>query len=219
MDFYCRPGWGWPSCGGKRLAALRQAVAQAILALPEAMRPHQWLNLLTRLGHPRKTQWHVRLMERYAHGAGVVTDLARSLRGGPRKNARRMAWDGDRVTCTCRARQEEADGARPGLQRLTVPVAAFLQRWLVHVPVPQTRTVRGYGLSHHTPMEALACCRLYVGQPPVVVPVPLGWQTGWAQRGDAHPERCPVGGQRLVCLEVIPRAGAPPPGPAEARAA
>ena len=34
-------------------------------------------------------------MERYRHGAGVVTYLARYLRGGPIKNARLVAWDGD----------------------------------------------------------------------------------------------------------------------------
>ena len=37
-------------------------------------------------------------MERYRHGAGVVTSLARSLRGGPIKNARVVAWDGECVT-------------------------------------------------------------------------------------------------------------------------
>ena len=52
-------------------------------------------------------------MERYAHGAGVVTYLARYLRGGPIKNGRLVAYDGARVTFTCRTRHEEADGARP----------------------------------------------------------------------------------------------------------
>ena len=52
-------------------------------------------------------------MERYAHGAGVVTYLARYLRGGPIKNGRLVAYDGARVTFTCRTRYEEADGARP----------------------------------------------------------------------------------------------------------
>ena len=37
-------------------------------------------------------------MERYRHGVGVVTSLARYLRGGPIKNARLVAWDGERVT-------------------------------------------------------------------------------------------------------------------------
>jgi ABC-type transport system substrate-binding protein len=46
----------------------------------------------------------------------------------------------------------------------------------------------------------------------VVVPVVLDWQTVCAQRGDVHPERCPVCGQLLVCTGVIPRGGAYPPG-------
>ena len=127
---------------GKMLDAIRRAWTRGELVVPEGLRPQQVLNLLNRLGHPTKTRWHVRIMERYAHGAGVVTSLARYLRGGPIKNARLVAWDGARVIFTCRARHEEADGARPGSQQITLPVADFLQRWLLQVPVPQTRTVR-----------------------------------------------------------------------------
>jgi Putative transposase/Transposase zinc-binding domain len=195
---------------GKMLDAIRQAWRRGALVLPEVLRPQQWLNLLTRLGHPRKSRWNVRMMERYRHGAGVITYLARYLRGGPLKNARLVAWDGDRVTFTCRARHEEADGAQPGLQQMTVPVADFLQRWLLHVPVPQTRVVRCYGLYHHTHTEALVLCRAHLGQPPVAMPEPLVWQTRCAQRGEAHPERCPTCGHLLVCTSVIPRGGAPP---------
>jgi len=204
---------------GKMVAAIRQTVARGELPLPEPMRPQQVVNLLNRLGHPTKTKWNVRIMERYRHGAGVVTYLARYLRGGPIKNARLVAWDGDRVTLLHRARHEEGAGGNPAPQRMTLSVADFLQRWLQHVPVPQTRVVRCYGLYHHTHTAALALCRGHLGQPPVAVPAPLVWQTACAQRGDAHPERCPACGQLLVCTEVIPRAGAPPPGLAEDRAA
>ena len=145
-------------------------------------------------------------MERYAHGVGVVTYLARYLRGGPIKNARLVAWDGARVTLLQRTRQEGT--AAP--QRITLPVADFLQRWLLHVPVSQTRTVRCYGLYQATQTAALALCRAALGQPPVAVAVGLDWQTVCAQRGEAHPERCPTCGQRLVCTGVIPRGGAPP---------
>ena len=189
------------------------------LVLPEPMRPQQFLNLLNRLGHPTKTKWNVRIMERYRHGAGVVTYLARYLRGGPIKNARLVAYDGDRVTFTYRARQEEADAGPASPQRMTLPVADFLQRWLLHVPVPQTRVVRSYGLYHPTQAEALAVCRTALGQPPVETPVPLTWQTVCAPRGEAHPERCPTCGQLLVCTGVIPRGGAPPPVLAGERAA
>jgi hypothetical protein len=194
---------------GKMMAAIRQTFARGVLALPAAMRPQQLVNLLNRLGHP-KTKWNVRIMERYRHGAGVVTYLARYLRGGPIKNARLVAYDGDRVTFTYRARQEEAEAGSASLQRMTLPVADFLQRWLLHVPVPQTRVVRAYGLYHPTHAAALAVCRTALGQAPMEVPVCLDWQTVCAQRGEAHPERCPTCGQRLVCTGVIPRGGAPP---------
>jgi hypothetical protein len=150
-------------CRGKLLAAIRQALAREALGLPEAIRPQQMRNLLNRLGHPRKTTWNVHIRERDRHGAGEVTSLARYLRGGPIKNARLVAYDGDRVTFTCRSRQAEADGASPAAPRLTLSVADFLQRWLVHVPVPQTRVVRSYGLYQPTQGEALAVCRAALG--------------------------------------------------------
>jgi hypothetical protein len=200
---------------GKMVAAIRQTLARGALALPEPMRPQQLINLLNRLGHPTKTKWNVRIMERYRHGAGVVTYLARYLRGGPIKNARLVAFDGDRVTLLHRARHER----RATSQRMTLSVADFLQRWLLHVPVPHTRVVRLYGLYHHTSAAALTRCRAQLGQPPVVVPVTLDWQTACAQRGDVHPERCPACGQRLVCTGVIPRGGAPPPALSGAQAA
>jgi len=204
---------------GKMVAAIQQTFARGALALPAPMRPQQLLNLLNRLGHPRKTKWNVRIMERYRHGAGVVTYLARYLRGGPIKNARLVAYDGDRVTFIYRARQEEANVGPALPQRMTLPVADFLQRWLLHVPVPQTRVVRCYGLYQPTRVEALTICRTALGQPPLEAPPALDWQTVCAQRGDAHPERCPTCGQRLVCTSVIPRGGAPPPGRAGERAA
>jgi hypothetical protein len=204
---------------GKLLAAIRQALAREELRLPEGIRPQQMLNLLMRLGHPRKTKWNVHIMERYRHGAGVVTYLARYLRGGPIKNARLVACHGDRVTFTCRARHDAADGDRPAAQRLTLSVADFLQRWLLHVPVPQTRVVRCYGLYHPTHASALAVCRTALGQPPVEAPVGLDWQTVCSQAGDTYPKRCPTCGQVLVCTGIIPRGGAPPRLASEACAA
>ena len=195
---------------GKMVGAIRQTFARGELTLPAPMRPQQLVNLLNRLGHPTKTPWNVRIMERYRHGAGVVTYLARYLRGGPIKNARLVAWDGARVTLLHRARHAEAENGHPSHQRMTLSVADFLQRWLQHVPGPQTRVVRSYGLYHPLHAEALALCRMALGQPPVVVPARLDWQTVCAQRGEAHPERCPTCGQRLVCTGVIPRGGAPP---------
>jgi hypothetical protein len=204
---------------GKMLSAIRQAWEHGDLVLPETVRPQQMLNLLNRLGHRTKTRWNIRIMERYRHGAGVVTYLARYLRGGPLKNGRLVAYDGAHVTFTYRARQVEADAGPASPHQMTLPVADFLQRWLLHVPVPQMRVVRSYGLYHHAHTAALAHCRAALGQPPVEPPPALDWQTMCAQRGEAHPERCPTCGQFLVCTGVIPRGGAPPPVRAGERAA
>jgi Putative transposase/Transposase zinc-binding domain len=204
---------------GQMVDAIRQTFARGAFALPEAMRPQQLVNLLNRLGHPRQTKWNVRIMERYRHGAGVVTYLARYLRGGPIKNTRLVAWDGEHVTFHYRPRSEETDGGKPAPQRMTLPVADFLQRWLQHVPVPQTRVIRSYGLYHGLQAEALTLCRTALGQAPLEVPRCLDWQTVCAQRGEGHPERCPTCGQRLVCTGVIPRGGAPPRLASEACAA
>src|SRR5215472_6299113 len=104
---------------GKMVAAIRQTFARGALALPESMQPQQLLNLLNRLGHPTKTKWNVRIMERYRHGAGVVTYLARYLRGGPLTNGRLVAYDGERVIFTYRARHQEADTESTSPQRMT----------------------------------------------------------------------------------------------------
>jgi hypothetical protein len=204
---------------GKMLGAIRQAWAQGDLVLPEPLGPQQLLNLLNRLGHPKKTRWNVCIMERYAHGVGVVTYLARYLRGGPIKNARLLAFDGARVRFAYQERRETPHAGGPSQRQMSLAVADFLQRLLLHVPVPQTRTVRSYGLYHHTHAEALAICRAALGQPPVEVPVTLAWQTGCAQHGEALPTRCPTCGQVLVCTGIIPRGGAPPPALAGAHAA
>jgi hypothetical protein len=158
---------------GKRVDVIRQTFARGALVLPEPLRPPQFGNLLNRLGHPTKTQGHRRIMERYRHGAGVVTYLARALRGGPIKHARLVAWDGNEVPFTYRAHGAESAAGAPLRPRMTFPVAGLLQRWLRHGPGPHTRVVRSYGLSHHAHTEALAHCRTALGQPPVEPPTVL----------------------------------------------
>ena len=195
---------------GKLLAALRHALHRGDLALPGEMRPQQFLNLLNRLGHKTKTRWNVRIMARYPHGRGVATYLARYLRGGPMKNSRLVSFDGTQVTLRYHDNHDTPAGGKGQLKTMTLPLADFLQRLLLHVPAPHTQVVRFYGLYHHSKAASLAVCRAHLGQPPVEVPARLDWQTYCAQRGDAHPERCPTCGQRLVCSVIIPRGGAPP---------
>jgi hypothetical protein len=114
------------------------------------------------------------------------------------------------VTFRDRVNGEAADRKAQG--RLTWPLAAFSRRDLWHVPEPGTKVVRCYGLYAPTTQEALAVCRAPLGQEPVVQPPRLTWQEYGQARGDAHPERCPVCGRRLVCLDLILQSRLPPPG-------
>jgi hypothetical protein len=195
---------------GKLLAALRRAWHRGDLELPAGTRPRACVNLLNRLGHKTKTRWNVRSMARYPHGRGVVTSLARYLRGGPITNHRLVCFAGRAVTFAYRDHHATAAGGRAPKRRMTLPLEDFIQRVLLHVPSPHTQVVRFYGLYHHTQAEALGPCRPPLEQLPVEVPARLDWPSYCAQRGEDHPDQCPTCGQLLVCTAIIPRGGAPP---------
>ena len=180
-------------------AAIRQTFARGAFALPEPMRPQQVVKLLNRLGHPTTTRWHAE------HGA-------LSARGGRQriwpapcgvvpKNARLVAWDGARHLHLSRAR-------RALRQRMTLPVADFLQRLLLPVPGPHTR-VRSYGLSPHAHPETLAHCRTAStagGAPTCPGLADRVCPTGRRASGTvSHLRSAPV------CTGVIPRGGHPAP--------
>ena len=189
-----------PVFRGKLLAALHKAVDAGQLSLPTGMTLPQLRMLLHRLG---RTKWHVQLMQRYAHGQGVATYLARYLRGGPLKPGRIVSWDDQTVTLRYADNQDLDAQGRGTRKLLPLSVADFLQRWLLHVPPPGLQVVRAYGLYAPAKRAVLAQCRQVLGPAPVTVPPPLDWQTYCAQQGPQHPERCPVCGQRLIRMATV----------------
>jgi hypothetical protein len=191
---------------GKLLAALREGLAHGQLTLPEGRSCQQMANLLNKLG---RTKWNVHIRERYPHGAGVLTYLARYLRGGPLANRRLVACENGRVTFRYRVKGEGS--ARQQSDLMTLPIEELIRRYLRHVPEPGTRVVRCYGLYAPTKGEALAVCRAQLGQGPVAAPAVLDWQTFCEDRGVQHRERCPVCGRRLIRRGVLLPASRPPP--------
>jgi hypothetical protein len=191
---------------GKLLAALRQALARDQLTWLEGRSRQQLENLLKKLG---RTKWNVHIRERYPHGVGVLTYVARSIRGGPFANQRRVACAQGMVTLRDRVNGEATDCRARGLMKL--PIEEFIGRYRRHVPAPGPRVVRSYGLYAPTKQETLAVCREHLGQGPVEAPVVLDGQTACQARGDDHPERCPVCGQGLMCRGVVLPARSPPP--------
>jgi hypothetical protein len=195
-----------PVFRGKLLQALHEAVDAGQLSLPRDLTLPQLRMLFNRLG---RQNWHVQIMDRYAHGHGVATYLARYLRGGPLKPGRIVAWDAQRVTFWYADNQDPDEQGRGKRKRLTLTVEEFLQRWLLHVPPPGLAVVRSYGLYAPSKRAALAQSRQALGQGPVEIPPVLDWQRYCAQQGPQHPECCPVCGQRLIRTATVPPARAP----------
>jgi len=213
-----------PVFRGKLLAAVHRALDTEQLTLPPGVTLPQLRMLLNRLG---RTKWHVQIMQRYAHGQGVATYLARYLRGGPLKPTRIVAWDAQTVTFRYADNQELDAQGRGTRKLLTLGVAEFLQRWLLHVPPPGLQVVRAYGLYAPSKRDALVQSRRLLGQAALTVSPVLDWQTYCAQQGPQHPECCPVCGQRLIRTATVPPhrpcprpgsvpAAAAPPGPVPA---
>ncbi|HEV8718960.1 MAG TPA: transposase [Candidatus Binatia bacterium] len=128
-----------PVFRGKLLAAIHIALDAGQVTLPPGVTPPQLRMLLHRLG---RAKWHVQIMQRYAHGRGVATYLARYLRGGPLKPSRMVSWDAQTVTFRY-ADNQDPDAQGRGKRKL-LPLSAedFLQRWLLHVPPPGLQVVR-----------------------------------------------------------------------------
>jgi hypothetical protein len=174
---------------GKTLAYMDKAIARDELTLPEGMSQQRWENLRNKLG---RLKWNVHIRERYAYGSGVLTYLARYIRGGPISNNRIMSHTERGVTFGHRA--PEGGKAIP----MTLTEDAFIERYLQHVPARYAKVVRCWGLYAPRAAEELSLCRSYLGQGPIEETSDDGdWQEYCASNGDQHPEVCPICGLRL----------------------
>jgi hypothetical protein len=181
---------------GKLLSGLEREIRNGHLRFPSGWREEQ---ALRQLRIAARAKWSVWVAQRVGDGIGLVSYLARYLRGGPIRDSRIASTDGEAITFALR-----------GEAKLTLPREEFLGRWLQHVPEPNTRTVRHYGLYAHTARELREASRQAL---PATEPKPLQAarvEPPWQR----EPGRtCPLCPSRLV-VAVIPRSGAPPISPA-----
>ena len=73
---------------GTLLAAMDTAVREGQLAFPPGLTRRRWEMLRNKLG---RQQWNVHIRERYPYGQGVLTSLARYIRGGPLSHGRLLS--------------------------------------------------------------------------------------------------------------------------------
>ena len=183
--------------------AILKALNKGELVLPAGMRPQQVENLMNKLG---RKKWNVRICEKYPHGCGVLTYLARYLKGGPISNSRIIQVTDNSVTFNYGRKRHEL---------MTLPIDEFINRLAQHIPQPNAILVRSYGLYCQNKKDELGRCRAFLGQEPFEEPENIQWQDCF-EDSDNHPERCPICGKRLVMTSIfkptgmLPHQGAPP---------
>jgi Putative transposase/Transposase zinc-binding domain len=198
---------------GKVLGGIEALGTAGQLVLPPDL-PEAGLRRLLRAAARRK--WNLCIPDRYAHGRGVVKYLARYVRGGPIKDSRLVAFDGQHVTFRYGNHRDLDAAGHPRQDDLTLSVQDFLGRWSEHVALPGVHTVRAWGLYAATQRARLTRCRAQLPPPPPDT-APEATHT---QPYPDHPRhRCPVCHQALVVTRVGARAGTPPQGPALSLAA
>ena len=192
---------------GKVLGAIEELWLTGQLQVP----PH-WAEDGVRqvLVQAARKKWNIRIAERYQHGRGVVKYLARYVRGGPIKDQRLVAFDGEQVTWRYGKHRDPEERGTPRSPTVTLSVTEFLARWSDHVPLPGVHTVRAWGLYASTRRQKLAQCREQLPAQDPLVDKPQGTATEPPRDRDRPWERCPVCQQPMVVIQVLPRAGAPP---------
>lgn len=186
---------------GKFLDAIGKALKQGRLILPQGMTEQKLKNLLNKQG---RKKWNICIRERYSHGSGVVTYLARYVKGGPISNQRLSCVDEQGVTFRY---QDHRDGK---VKPLTLTSEEFVQRVLWHVPERGVQVIRHYGLYGRQGRELRDRCRAQLGQLAEQEPVVLDVRTYWEKGGHPEKARCSVCGQLLIRVGRVPRGGAPP---------
>ncbi len=189
----------------KYVEALNQAFQAGELQLPPGLQAKDFERLMKKVAS--RVKWRTHFCEPYAHGKGVVTYLARYVKGGPFKNQQIQFDTDERITF--RYTDHRDNTKKP----CTLHHDEFMRRILWHIPEKGHQRIRYYGLYHSHKKALRQQCREQLGQ--YLEPeakVVLSWEQYLAQLGVNPLANCPVCGARLIqsALPVTPHQQAPP---------
>lgn len=179
---------------------LHEALEQQQLTLPPGTNRFVWHK---RIKATKAKAWNVHLRERYDHAQGVVTYLAKYVRGGPLRD-RQITLQGDTIILQYQSHKTQKT------ERVHFNPVQFLCQFLHHVPEKNSHVVRGFGLYGNNQLKRLNQARGQHQQPPIEAPVFLEWQSWLEQVTGIDHRHCPQCEKRLITNLVIPRQGAPP---------
>ncbi len=142
---------------GKLLAALEKAVASGTIKA----RVGSGVRVTSLLRRAARPKWVVYAKPPFAGPEQVLSYLGRYTHRIAISNERIVSMEGDQVTFHYRDR---ANGNRR--RSMTLPAAAFLRRFLLHVLPPRFVRIRHYGfLANSVRRQRIALCRRLLGVP------------------------------------------------------
>ena len=190
----------------KYVEALNKAYQAGDLWLPAGVKEKDFERLMKKVA--TRVKWRTHFCEPYPHAKGVVTYLARYVKGGPFNNQQIQFDTNERITF--RYTDHRDNTKKP----CTLHHDEFMRRILWHIPEKGHQRIRYYGLYHAHKKTLRQQCREQLGQylePEAEVQL-LSWEQYLEQLGVSQPGHCPVCGSRLVisALPVTPHQQSPP---------
>lgn len=135
-------------------AAIKMNLRSGDLKLPPSESVDSALKMIRQA---YQVKWNVRVQTRYEHGKGVMLYLSRYIKGGPIRGAQITQCTTQSITFRYR---DHRDGRVKMRKDSTMD---FIDRWLEHVPVVGTHTVRHYGLYAGASRRKRNKCRMQLG--------------------------------------------------------
>ena len=182
----------------KVLEAITQALDKEKLHLPDHLTDPEVRKIIKKAW---RKKWNVHIREKYSHGEGVLSYVARYLRGGPIATSRIAKIEDNKVTFHV---------GRNKKQLMTLTIEEFLRRYLQHIPKPGSRVIRSYGLYAAASKKQLRHCHKLFGKTLSEATPPIHWQdlleSAFSQATKPHdtPWLCPICGKRLITGRRIP---------------
>lgn len=181
----------------KILTALGQAIQNGSMVIPPDTSKQEVLRLIKRLWGQ---EWNAHICEKYGYGEGVVSYLARYVKGGAISN-KRLLCDDEKGVLFKYTNYRDEESAAKNQDDILLPHDEFIRRVLLHIPDLRLRTFRSYGLYYRRNIELLDHVREHFGQEPVQEPKRLLFKEFLEKKGIPKDLRCPICGGPVAILE------------------
>jgi len=152
------------------LTKLKKAAKSKKIKLPGNMNISQIYALIDSLFNKK---WNVHIQEKYSHGKGIISYLAKYIKGGPINQNRIISYNRKFIKFKYKDYKNRKKNGKPNKKIMTLKVNDFISRFLFHIPPPRINTVRYYGLFSPNSIDKLNYVRKLLKQVPIEKPVNL----------------------------------------------